>query len=192
MSAVNVVYDETNNKYIAQPKITNSGGATSFKTIVEHNIDGSCYTASREPTDYSPLSGTNFQNYMSIFNPVGSGKTCYIYNFYAFKKTSSANVELHMYKTTDTPSGGTLLTKTNLNFSSSNTSVLEIRKEPNNNAYPANRLYMIDLFSSIQSTHLDLLEDRIILAQGTGIFIRGRFSTSTENSINIKWYEEDI
>jgi len=192
MSSVNIVYDEVNNKYIAQPKITSVGGSNTFKQIAEHNIDGNCYTASREPTDYNPLSGANWQNYISIFNPAGSGKNCYIYNFYAFKKNASAYVELHMYKTTNAPTGGTLLTNSNLNFNSSNTSVLEIRKEPNNNTYPPNRLYMIDLFSNIQSTHLDLLEDRIILAPGSGLFVRGRFSTSTENSINIKWYEEDI
>ena len=195
MSSVNIVYDEVNNKYIAQPKIENSAGGSSAVSLLDLNKTGVCYSVSSIYQDYDgSTAGSSAKDFMSFYNPTGSGKNVYIHNISAIKSTNNTSeMTFRIHKLTGTPTSGTDLSSVNMNFSSVNTSIIEAKYIPTM-AYDDTIEIDTFLVSSDTTHHFSNdLREMIILPPNTGIALTCFYGSSNiEHKLTIKYYEEDI
>lgn len=140
---------------------------------------------------FMKLSTSSSTNIISLYNPVGSGKTAYIYNLIATIAGSTTSKYARItYRTTNdniSSSGSAVTDIVNLNFSLSNTTNMNIRTGV---AQTSNNFYSYMLHNTGRSSYTDFQNEFFEIKEGIGFTVLADFlNGTTDITVSIRWYE---
>lgn len=182
------VYNDLDNKWYRHPGTID--GVTTNNSLRIKRAQQRCFMATMEGFS------TSDTNILTLLNPTGSGKVCYLYNIEAFcsATTTSATTSLLTLKRITAHSGGTDVSAQNLYLGSSTSADAETKKECSITS-AADLLYLRHKIDSTVPFHFkmdDIQEEMIEIPEGQGICVT--YSDNDSDNINfsctLRWYED--
>ena len=178
---VNSKLDMNNNKW---DTINTSIQASSDLLKTNRNA-GKCYSVG-----YDSIGASNRQQMdYSIYNPIGSGKTLYIYQIFFSIVTGGievSNVTISSLSSYSNPD--ILFTPHNVKFSSNSTSSMECFRDAT--LFGLTRFEFFSFLTNSGPFVLDFQEDIIEISEGCGLNLNFNSGVGIDAGINFRYYEE--
>ena len=140
---------------------------------------------------YEKKSISSSTNFIALYNSVGTGKTAYIYNLTTTIAGSTTNKYCRAtYRTTNdnlSANGSEITNIVNLDFSSSNTTDMNIRT---GTGQTSKNFYSFMLQNNGVSSHTDFQKEFFEVKEGVGfVVLIDMLNGTTDVTVSMRWYE---